>query len=63
MSSPAASAAQFERVYYMSVLTVVSQLRTNLPVIYPRVWPNGNGNLDPNRAIGGSRSWWWDEAP
>ena len=62
--SAAADAAA--RVYYMSILTVVSQARTNLPIIHSIVFPNGNGNLgdfSANRygGIGGSRSWWWDE--
>ena len=30
--------ADVERVYYMSALTVVSQMRTNLPLLGPRVW-------------------------
>ena len=55
------------RVFYMSTLTVVSQMRTNLPIIHSKVWPNGNGNQglrseSKGFGIGGSRSWWWDEA-
>ena len=54
------------QVYYMSILTVVSQARTNLPLIHHIVWPNGNGNEGElgggYMGIGGSRSWWWDEA-
>ena len=48
----------------MSILTVVSQMRTNLPLIFDRVWPNGNGNVafGGAKGIGGSRSWWWDES-
>jgi hypothetical protein len=50
----------------MSCMTVISQMRTNLPMIHTTVWPNGNGNLGQLGAkwggIGGSRSWWWDEA-
>ena len=54
-SSP--SAAGVARVFYMSVLTVVSQMRTNLPLIFERVWPNGNGNVGhTTMGIGGSRS-------
>ena len=50
------------RVYYMSALSVLTQLRTNLPLIFPRAWPNGNGNIGhATMGIGGSRSWWWDE--
>lgn len=50
------------RVYYMSALTVLSQMRTNLPFVFARVWPNGNGNVGhTTMGIGGSRSWWWDE--
>ena len=51
------SAAGVARVFYMSVLTVVSQMRTNLPLIFERVWPNGNGNVGhTTMGIGGSRS-------
>lgn len=60
-SSP--SAANVSRVYYMSILTVVAQMRTNLPLIFERVWPNGNGNVGhTTMGVGGSRSWWWDES-
>ena len=55
------------RVFYMSCMTVISQMRTNLPRIHSKVWPNGNGNLGHEGGnkwigVGGSRSWWWDEA-
>jgi hypothetical protein len=57
------AAADVSRVYYMSILTVVSQMRTNLPLIFERVWPNGNGNVGhTTMGVGGSRSWWWDES-
>ena len=57
------SAANVTRLYYMSILTVVSQMRTNLPLVFERVWPNGNGNVGhTTMGIGGSRLWWWDEA-
>ena len=55
------------RVYYMSALTVVSQMRTNLPV-FKRAFPNGNGNVfgtygrGTTMAIGGTASWFWDES-
>ena len=59
----AGAGAGVARVYYMSALTVVSQARTNLPLVWPRAFPNGNGNVGhSNMGIGGSRSWWWDEA-
>jgi hypothetical protein len=74
-SSPAATAASaaagVARVFYMSCLTVISQCRTNLPLIHAKVWPNGNGNAmglagggakGGGIGVGGSRSWWWDEA-
>ena len=71
-ATAASAAAGVARVFYMSCLTVISQCRTNLPLIHSKVWPNGNGNVmglaggpDPNRGqigVGGSRSWWWDEA-
>jgi hypothetical protein len=38
-------------------------MRTNLPLIFERVWPNGNGNVGhTTMGVGGSRSWWWDES-
>eukprot|EP00039_Didymoeca_costata_P004349 m.72778 g.72778 ORF g.72778 m.72778 type:complete len:733 (-) comp12357_c0_seq3:125-2323(-) len=58
---------QVMNVFYMSVLSVVSNLRTNLPLVYSKVFVNGQGNLggfsfgDGRKGIGGSRSWWWDE--
>jgi hypothetical protein len=67
-AAAAADAEGVMRVYYVSCLTVISQARTNLPVVHSKVWPNGNGNLGASRdgkhffGIGGSRSWWWDEA-
>eukprot|EP00040_Diaphanoeca_grandis_P030960 m.184217 g.184217 ORF g.184217 m.184217 type:complete len:635 (+) comp32181_c5_seq16:689-2593(+) len=62
-SSLASSVVGVARVYYMSCLTVISQMRTNLPLIHSKAWPNGNGNLGkPTMGIGGARSWWWDEA-
>jgi hypothetical protein len=64
LSLPGAVGANVARVYYMSALTVISQMRSNLPLLGPRVWPNGNGNVIHNglRGIGGTRSWWWDES-
>ena len=64
LSLPGPTGANVERVYYMSALTVVSQMRSNLPLVGPRVWPNGNGNVafGGSKGIGGSRSWWWDES-
>ena len=51
------------RVFYMAALSVISQMRTNLPIIFARAFPNGNGNVGhTDMGIGGSRSWWWDEA-
>jgi len=58
-----AQGAAVARVFYMAALTVISQMRTNLPIIFARAFPNGNGNVGhSNMGIGGSRSWWWDEA-
>eukprot|EP00117_Sycon_ciliatum_P012894 scpid45499/ scgid13774/ len=55
--------ADIERVYYTSILTVVTQARTNLPIVYKTVFVNGQGNLGwPDRGIGGATSWWWDES-
>ena len=64
---PAAEAARnagVARVFYMTILTAFSMLRTNLPLVFERVFVNGQGNLgfQGAKGIGGSRSWWWDEA-
>ena len=48
LSLPGSVGANVERVYYMSALTVVSQMRSNLLLVGPRVWPNGNGNVSSN---------------
>ena len=57
------AAAGVSRVYWMTILTVITQLRTNLPHIFPRVFVNGQGNLGGVQfGVGGARSWWWDEA-
>jgi hypothetical protein len=51
------------RVFYMAILTALSELRTNLPLAWSRAFENGNGNVGhTTMGIGGSRSWWWDEA-
>ena len=61
LDSSSSAAAGVARVFYMSILTVVSMARTNLPLVFERVFVNGQGNLAGSRGIGGSRSWWWDE--
>lgn len=67
ITEPKAPGANVNRVFYMSALTVVTVLRTNLPLVAPHAFVNGQGNLggyafgDGARGIGGSRSWWWDE--
>ena len=33
--------AAVARVFYMAALTVISQMRTNLPIIFARAFPNG----------------------
>jgi hypothetical protein len=58
-----AGAGGVTRVFYMAILTALSELRTNLPLAWPRAFENGNGNVGhTTMGIGGSRSWWWDEA-
>lgn len=58
-----------ERVYYASILSIVSLLRTNLPLMHSKVWPTSQGNVetftnpeDFGVVIGGAASWYWDEA-
>ena len=38
-SEPGSAAAGVSRVYYSSALSVVSQLRTNLPLMHDKVFP------------------------
>jgi hypothetical protein len=63
---PGSEAAGVRRVYYASVLSIVSQLRTNLPLMYAKVWPTSQGSNEALRqggvSIGGAISYFWDEA-
>lgn len=60
------AAAGVARVYYASVLSIVSQMRTNLPLMYDKVWPTSQGSSEALRkggvAIGGAITYFWDEA-
>lgn len=60
------SAAGVSRVYYASVLSIVSQMRTNLPLMYEKVWPTSQGSNEALRkggvVIGGAITYFWDEA-
>eukprot|EP01079_Euglenida_sp_SAG-EU17-18_P003828 gene3828-4218_t len=55
-------------VYYMAVLSVMSLLRTNLPIVYKYVATTSQGSLEFLRgpdspvAIGGAHQYYWDEA-
>jgi hypothetical protein len=66
MEAENTSAAGVSRVYYASVLSIVSQLRTNLPLMYDKVWPTSQGSSEALRkggvVIGGAISYFWDEA-
>tara|TARA_B110000208_G_C11778562_1_gene432975 strand:+ start:128 stop:2587 length:2460 start_codon:yes stop_codon:yes gene_type:complete len=61
-----ATAAGVARVYYASVLSIVSQMRTNLPLLNDKVWPTSQGNNEALErggvVIGGAISYFWDEA-
>jgi hypothetical protein len=66
---PAATiAANVERVYYMAILTFLSVMRSNLPIIHSKVFTTSQGNLGGlgfgggAKGIGGSRGWWWDQS-
>lgn len=60
------AAAGVARVYYASVLSIVSQMRTNLPLMYDKVWPTSQGSSEALRkggvVIGGAITYFWDEA-
>ena len=65
-STPGSEAAGVSRVYYASVLSIISQMRTNLPLLYDKVWPTSQGSNEALRqggvVIGGAISYFWDEA-
>lgn len=53
-------------MYYASVLSIVSQMRTNLPLMYKKVWPTSQGSAEAIREggvmIGGAISYFWCDA-
>lgn len=51
-----------ERVYYASLLTLVSLERTNLPLVAPRVYVTAQGSAWRANGIGGARQWFWDSS-
>ena len=57
------SAVGLKRVYYMSALSVISLLRTNLPLAAKHVYTTSQGNSEPLRkggvVIGGAVSYYW----
>jgi hypothetical protein len=63
---PGSMTSAVSRVYYASVLSIVSQMRTNLPKMYGKVWPTSQGSNEPlsqgGVVIGGAISYYWDEA-
>jgi hypothetical protein len=60
------SGSAVERVYYQSALSIISLLRTNLPLAAKHVYTTSQGNLEPfitgGVVIGGAVSYYWDEA-
>ena len=58
-----ASAVGLKRVFYMSALSVISLLRTNLPLAAKHVYTTSQGNSEPLRkggvVIGGAVSYYW----
>lgn len=66
MENENTSAAGVARVYYASVLSILSQMRTNLPLMYDKVWPTSQGSNEALRkggvVIGGAITYFWDEA-
>ena len=52
-----------KRVFYMSALSVISLLRTNLPLAAKHVYTTSQGNSEPLRkggvVIGGAVSYYW----
>ena len=64
--TPGSTAADVSRVYYASALSIVSQMRTNLPMMHDKVFPTSQGNSEGLHQggvmIGGAISYFWDEA-
>ena len=65
-ATPGSAAAGVARVYYASVLSIVSQMRTNLPLMHDKVFPTSQGSNEElavgGVVIGGAVSYFWDEA-
>ena len=57
--SPAGAA--IERLYYMGVLAILQAERTNLPLVFERVYVTGTGNMLCGISVGGSEQWAWDQ--
>eukprot|EP00040_Diaphanoeca_grandis_P021873 m.116789 g.116789 ORF g.116789 m.116789 type:complete len:861 (+) comp28539_c0_seq1:178-2760(+) len=62
------NAAGVERVYYMSILSLLSLMRTNLPLMHDKVFTTSQGEnefIGGNKGgvvIGGAVAYYWDEA-
>jgi hypothetical protein len=60
--------ANVERVYYMTILTFLSVMRTNLPLIHDKIFVTSQGNVGGldfqggAGGIGGTRGWFWDQS-
>ena len=52
--------SELERLYYVSLYTILAHERTNLPLLFPRTYVTGTGNQYANTAIGGTMQFAWD---
>jgi hypothetical protein len=59
LSSGNAMSPDLTLVYYMSVYTIISSERTNLPAMAPRVYLTGTGNAFFHNNIGGTVQFAW----
>ena len=58
---PTAAGAALQRMYYMSCYAILSQERTNLPALAPRVYLTATGNAYSGYGIGGTMQFAWDQ--
>jgi len=56
-----AAGAALERMYYMACHAILAAERTNLPLLFPRVYTTATGNAFAGNSIGGTMQFAWDQ--
>ena len=53
--------ARLQKMYYMAAYAMLAHERTNLPLLFPRVYLTGAGNQFAGYSIGGTMQFAWDQ--